>query len=90
MGTRGSAGRCSVWDAGSHSGQSTTSYFTAYAGSNPIEGQARTAHNQDRSFRFTIGLPSVPGGVDRIKIQVCLVDDGIQTWCSDPVMVHRD
>jgi hypothetical protein len=79
-----------VWDYESAATESTVAYFTAYAGSTAIQGTTRAAHNEDRSFRFTIGDPDLVGGVNRVKIQICYVDNGTQGWCSTPVQVWRD
>lgn len=60
---------------------STTAIFEAYAGTRKIDSTTRTADDQssltgDRSFNFTIGDTNLVGGIDRIKVTVCVNDSG--------------
>ncbi|SMD23002.1 hypothetical protein [Kibdelosporangium aridum] len=64
----------------------TTVSFGAYAGSTKVDGHSRRALYEQVDFNFSIGDPDLPGGADRIKIQICTEGKG----CSEPVHAHRD
>lgn len=71
-------------------GWPTTAYFDAYAGSVKIDSTHRTAANGTRrGFNFTIGDTNLPGGINRIKITVCTLKNGVQDDCSAPVNYWR-
>ena len=66
-----------VWTSGAYLSyvDSTQVVFEAYAGSTKIESQTRTVSyppDTYRHFGFTIGDPDLVGGIDRIKITVCV------------------
>lgn len=68
----------------------TAAYFDAYAGSVKIDSTHRTAANGKRlGFNFTIGDTNLVGGINRIKITVCTLDNGVQKDCSAPVNYMR-
>lgn len=51
-----------------------------------IASETRTvANGLSRGFNFTIGDTDLVGGIDRIKITVCTLDDGVPAHCSAPV-----
>ena len=72
---------------------STTAIFEAFAGSTKIDRETRTADDTtmysgsdipgDRPFSFTIGDANLVGGIDRIRVTVCLNSSGY-TVCGDP------
>jgi hypothetical protein len=49
----------------------TTVYFDAFAGSTKVDSETRSSSGPEVSYNFTIGDPDLPGGVDRIRVQVC-------------------
>lgn len=53
------------------SGDHTTVYFDAFAGSTKVDSETRTAAYETKSYNFPIGDPNLVGGIDRIRIQVC-------------------
>lgn len=60
--------------------------FEAYApGGVKIEGQTRTVSRPDESrhFGFTIGDTNLVGGIERIKVTVCIHSPA--RWCGSPV-----
>ncbi|MBM2620823.1 hypothetical protein JIG36_35520 [Actinoplanes sp. LDG1-06] len=74
---------------------SSTVIFEAFAGSNKIDTQTRTANEDSslgwsRSFAFSIGDPDLRGGIDRIKITLRInYPDG--SWVNGPTFqIHRD
>ncbi|WP_416901218.1 hypothetical protein [Micromonospora echinospora] len=75
----------SVFDSGQGY---TTAIFEAFAGSTKIDSETRTADDETslgspRGFNFNIGDPDLVGGIDRIKITVCITDS--TQWCGSPV-----
>ncbi|WP_160694188.1 hypothetical protein [Amycolatopsis sp. SID8362] len=54
----------------------TTVYFDAFAGSTKVDSATRSSSAGDVSYRFDIGNPDLPGGVDRIRVQVCSTAGG--------------
>lgn len=79
-----------VWDYRSLASESTVVFIDAYAGTTAIQSTTRTAHNNDVSFRFTIGDPNLVGGINRIQTQVCSMTNGSVTACSPPEVDLRD
>ncbi|WP_143465916.1 hypothetical protein [Kribbella sp. ALI-6-A] len=72
--------------------QQTTVYFDAFQGSVKVDSETRTAKVSDTapvSFRFTIGNPDLPGGIDRIRIQICRTPVGGSEIC-DPVQWNEN
>ena len=73
----------------------TTVIFEAYAGSNKIDSQTRTANENSslgefRQYGFSIGDPNLAGGIDRMKITVrANLPDGDGVY-SSTLQVHRD
>jgi uncharacterized membrane protein len=54
----------------SYFGYLTTVYFDAFAGPTKVDSDHRDTFGMT-SYHFTIGNPDLPGGVDRIRVQVC-------------------
>lgn len=71
-----------------------TVFFDAFAGSTKVDGDSRTAKESGigyLDFHFPIGDSSLPGGVDRIRVQVCSTDiNGNPTACSTQFNMWRD
>ncbi|SDO64498.1 hypothetical protein [Lentzea jiangxiensis] len=59
-----------------HYADFTTVYFDAFAGSTKVDSATRSSSAGDVSYRFDIGNPDLPGGVDRIRVQVCSTAGG--------------
>lgn len=62
----------SLWDDDTNSSTYTKIYFDAFAGSTKVDSDFRTVNNREIPFRFDIGDPDLVGGIDRIRIQVCV------------------
>ncbi|MFD4205948.1 hypothetical protein ACFWRG_08150 [Micromonospora tulbaghiae] len=64
---------------------STQVAFEAYAGANKKDTQTRTTSGYcaDLSYNFTIGDPNLVGGIDRIKVTVCVITGG-ERYCGEP------
>jgi hypothetical protein len=68
-------------------------YFDAFQGSTKVDSDFRnTPANSGRTdFHFDIGNPNLPGGIDRIKVQLCSNNlDGTHYACSEPVNLIRN
>jgi hypothetical protein len=66
--------------------------FDAYQGATRVDSEARSTVFADapKSFRFDIGDPNLPGGIDRIKITICgYYDSSERLWCNTPVNYQR-
>ena len=53
----------------------TQAVFQAFAGGTLVDSEPRTDTNADsapRGFGFTIGDPNLVGGIDRIRVTVCV------------------
>lgn len=73
---------------------STTAVFEAFAGSTKIDSTTRTANDEtslggDRSFNFTIGDTDLVGGIDRIKVTVCVTEPNGARDCGTPLNFSR-
>ena len=69
---------------------STTVYFTAYAGGKKVAGLTRTAPpGRKIPFDPSIGDPELVGGFDRLSIQVCQ-PQSLSDTCSPGINLHRN
>lgn len=73
---------------------STTAVFEAFAGATKIDSTTRTANDEsslggDRSFNFTIGDPNLVGGIDRVRVTVCINYPNGTRPCGTPTHVWR-
>lgn len=62
---------------------STTAIFEAFAGATKIDTETRTINNDERPFNFTIGDTDLVGGINRIKVTVCINVAG-GPFCGTP------
>lgn len=74
---------------GAVGGDSTTVFFEAFAGSVKIDSTTRTQNTSStsgsfRDFNFSIGDPNLRGGIDRIKVTVCINGGGGSRSCGNP------
>jgi hypothetical protein len=89
-GTRTATVGGSVLDSAAN--QQTTVFFDAFQGTVKIDSETRTAKVSDHaavSFNFEIGNPGTPGGIDRIRIQICKKAVGGAQIC-DPVQWNEN
>ncbi|GAB2570138.1 hypothetical protein [Kribbella endophytica] len=65
-------------------GGTTRVFFDAFAGSTKVDSDVRSAGNVTVTFTpFAIGNPGLPGGINRIRTQVCYFKpDGQRIACS--------
>jgi hypothetical protein len=58
--------------------------FDAFQGSTRIDSQARGAgRGQQKSFGFDMGDPNLSGGVDRIRITLCVYYNATEHTCGE-------
>lgn len=74
----------------SYFGNPTTVHFDAFAGSTKVDSETRTTSSAGLSYNFTIGNPDLPGGVDRIRVQVCTTHADGARACGDQFNMIRD
>ena len=71
-----------------------TVYIEGYAGATKIDSEVRSTgfFRDTLPFHFFIGDTNLPGGIDRIKLQLCLDNDQGQHvgGCTKPVNLQRD
>lgn len=71
-----------------HGGTGTTVFFDAFAGATKVDSDTRhVAALGDIPYNFVIGDSTVPGGVDRVRVQVCRTGT---LQCSVQINVKRD
>lgn len=63
----------SVLDSSAYSNEWVVVYFDAFAGDTKIDSTTRSVYNEERPFRFDIGDPTLVGGINRVRIQVCAI-----------------
>lgn len=77
----------SVYDSGYYG---VSAVFDAFQGSTKIDSQSRGAGNgQTKSFGFDIGDTNLPGGVDRIRITLCIYSSATEHTCGQQINYPR-
>jgi hypothetical protein len=61
-----------MWNDDTNVSTYTKIYVEGFAGAVKVDSETRTVNNGERPFRFPVGDPDRVGGMDRIRIQVCV------------------